>query len=58
MGQNKPARVLGHVPRHTDQFSGKLKRKAEPAIANVEVELLDLLLAYAVGRPAPDKPRQ
>ena len=58
MGQDEAARVLRHVSRHTDQLAGQFQRQPQPAIADVEVKLVDLLLADTFGRPAPHQPRQ
>ena len=57
VGQHEAARVLGQVPRRSDQLPGKLQRQAEPPVAQVEVELGGMLRLDVLA-PAPDRGRQ
>jgi hypothetical protein len=55
MGQDETAWMLAHVTRYTDQLARKIECETQPAITDVEVELVDLLLADPFGGPPPDQ---
>ena len=58
LGQDEPARVLRQVARRADQLAGEVEREAQPAVTEVEVELLGVLRLDPFGRPAPHLARQ
>ncbi len=55
--QDEAARVLGQMARGTHQLAGEIEREAQPAVAEVEVQLLGVLVLDPL-RPAPGLGRQ
>ncbi len=58
VGEHEAAWMLRQVPGRADQLACQVEREAKPAVIEVEVQLGRLLLADAVGRPAPDQTGQ
>src|SRR5208337_2965332 len=54
MGEDEAAGMLREVPWRPDQLAGEVQGKAEPPVAEVEVQLFDVLGQGAFLRPAPD----
>ena len=54
VGQDEAAGMLRQVARRADQLLGELQRQAQPAVAEVEVELRGVLGVDVLG-PAPDR---
>ncbi len=51
--QHEAARVGAELPRKADQLARQLQRQPQPAVLQVEVQLLGVLLLHPVLRPAP-----
>ena len=54
MGQDEAAGMLREMARRADQLAGQFQGEAQAPIAEIEVQLLDVLGLDAFLRPAPD----
>jgi hypothetical protein len=52
--QDKAARMLTEMARRAHELTGEIERQAKPAVGEVEVQFLDMLVLNPVLRPAPD----
>ena len=51
--EDEAARMLREMPRRAHQLAGQLERQPQPAVSEIEIELLEFGFGHAVLAPAP-----